>query len=123
MVGRRPYKGFPAGEYGACGYQYSVDAIANLIIPVGAMIYASNDAFVCNSSDSRKMRATEAKVHSVVTRRSKKQEQLAHSMFDSDFKYVPGQIVKPSKRFSKCEDRCDSGIHFFVNLHDALTWG
>jgi hypothetical protein len=102
--------------------------IANLIIPVGALFYCDSELFywqLSNSSwfgPSRKMRASEAKVVSLVKARSQESVQLARSSYDSSFTYEPGQIVKPVDKFSREEDECSSGIHFFINLGDALDY-
>lgn len=44
------------------------------------------------------------------------------SGFDCDFKYTIGKIVKPRNSFSKAQDTCSSGIHFFVSMNDAKRW-
>ena len=99
-------------------------AIANLIIPVGALIYVEGATVnYCNVGiTTRKMRASEAYVHSIVTVRDKVQVRLAKSGHDSKFMYVPGTTVKPDNGFDKEEEACAGGIHFFVDLVDALVW-
>jgi hypothetical protein len=100
-----------------------VRAIANLIIPAGALIYVAPSAFYMGqSADSRKMRASEAFVHSLATQRTGRMLQQAHSGYSCDFTYNVGATVKPELRFSKRAAQCDSGIHFFVNLADAKNW-
>jgi hypothetical protein len=99
-----------------------VDAIANLIIPVGAMIYVGEAAFVWNYTDVRKMRVSEAFVHSIVESRKQTPVSVAYAWYTNDFKYNVGATVKPVEKFSKSEEQCDSGIHFFVNLQDALDY-
>jgi hypothetical protein len=102
---------------------HKVDAIANLIIPVGALIFAPHYSFwAFNSADGRKMRASEAEVHSIVTKRAKKQVNIAIATRCRRFEYKVGTTVKPELRFSRCGDQCESGIHFFVNLADAKSW-
>lgn len=99
------------------------EVIANLVIPVGALIYVPNSAFrPWGNDDDRKMRASEANVHSVVTIRGKKQLKEARSGYDHIFKYKVGATVKPTSRFSRRESQCAEGIHFFVNLSDAKNW-
>jgi hypothetical protein len=105
------------------GDGYRVQAIANLIIPVGALIYAANYSFWENEgSDARKMRASAAEVHSIATVHSKKQVSTANSPRRKIFKYTVGLTVTPELRFSRRESQCESGIHFFVNLADAKGW-
>jgi hypothetical protein len=100
-----------------------VRAIANLVIPVGAMIYVNPAAFWKGQcSDSRKMRASEAFVHSLATQRTGRPLLEARSGYSYNFKYHIGKTVKPELRFSKQAAQCESGIHFFVNLADAKTW-
>jgi hypothetical protein len=109
--------------YAPDGNRYHVDAIANLIIPVGATIYASWHAYRPSvDADDRKMRASEAFVHSIAKQRMGTQIQQADSGWDSFFKYRVGETVKPTQRFSKSPSQCSPGIHFFVNLSDAKHW-
>lgn len=114
--------------FGDCG----VHVIANLIIPVGAFVQASTDVFAvrCDSGHSdafmnariRKMRASEAHVHSLVKQRSQQHVGDAYSGWDPFFKYTVGTTVKPRYVFSLANKQCDYGIHFFVNLDDAMKW-
>ena len=98
-------------------------AIVNLVIPVGAQIYIGDYAFSRFAGSSEmKMRTSEAFVHSIVSLAALEQESEGHAGYDNEFKYVPGTTVKPTRRFSKAEDQCDSGIHFFINLADAKNW-
>lgn len=101
------------------------DAIANLIIPAGAVIYVHPHAFDkdANWTTSRKMRATEAFVHSIATCRKKVSCNTARSGHDSKFKYTVCSTVKPTLPFDYQRYQCGSGIHFFVNLADAKGWG
>lgn len=71
-------------------------------------------------SDTRKMRASQAYVHSIYTIDSPRQLRIAYSDADSTFKYRVGQIVTPRYEFSWTQQSCTSGIHFFLNLWDAL---
>lgn len=121
-------------------------AIANLIIPAGATIYArepwnhsDSDMWSPNSRAQRKMRASEAYVHSIYTRGQSRaafdcgwvrtidqegvrQIQRAVSLHNESFAYVTGRHVKPEFKFSMTDSVCESGIHFFFNLEDALCW-
>jgi hypothetical protein len=98
-------------------------AIANLVIPVGAEIFIGNYAYErWAQSGEMKMRASEAFVHSVVRIGNLEQVSEGHAGYDNNFKYVPGTTVKPTKRFSKSEDQCSTGIHFFINLTHAKNW-
>ena len=97
--------------------------IANLIIPAGALIYCDHDAFNGYSCINwRKMRASEAFVHSLVKQLNHESVSEAVSWHDKKFKYHPGKSVKPTMHFSMEEYQCDFGIHFFVNLADAAAW-
>jgi beta-lactamase class D len=102
--------------------------ITNLTIPVGAIIYASKEVFNINHKDDecrvheRKMRASLAVVHSNVTNRNLNAVQVAVSEWDNKFKYIPGKTVKPRHEFDMDDDQCKSGIHFFLNLQDAVDY-
>lgn len=71
------------------------------------------------------MRASEAYVHSIVTANKRKSKfvykQKGYSEHDNSFVYVVGETIKPDK-FSHRENICDSGIHFFLDVADALDW-
>jgi hypothetical protein len=104
-------------------YVNRVETIANLVIPAGAMIYAEPYAFQPGARMAlRKMRASEAFVHSLVKQRMGTQVQEANSHWDPSFTYKVGETVKPNRPFSKDETQCDHGIHFFINLADAKRW-
>jgi hypothetical protein len=106
--------------------------IANLIIPVGAKIYVGESfgSYQLWDNHSRKMRASEAYVHSIVTANKQKYhdskskfiyKQKGYSGHDNSFVYIVGKTIKPDK-FSHRENICDSGIHFFLDVADALDW-
>ena len=114
-----------------------VNAIANLIIPVGAVIYYpyASLSHLSNQAD-RKMRASKAFVHSITTYSKRRKfgngsvsvaledctsKKNAYSLYDRDFRYRVGRNVYPD-RFSMYRDTCTNGIHFFLNLADALTY-
>jgi hypothetical protein len=116
-------------------------AIANLIIPKGATVYFR--------SVDGKMRTSRAHVHSIVAYKGHTWSSLrnlftyhvsssyipsdlapaclvsvstARSEFDGTFKYETGKTIKPFKRFSHTDEHCASGIHFFLNIREALAY-
>lgn len=104
-------------------------AIVNMIIPVGETIFVYDEAYKEISSfsrDNRKMRATKAYVHSIVRKHDHKQLTCGYSDYMSwnskVFRYRVGRNVKPRLPFSMKWEQCASGIHFFVNLDDALAY-
>jgi hypothetical protein len=111
---------------------YSTDGrtkvITNLTIPVGAKVYAPDFAFNEDHADDgyrchdRKMRASEAIVHSSATMYAQKPVAVARSGWDSSFKYAAGKTIKPRGDFDMDGDQCASGIHFFLNLQDAIEY-
>lgn len=51
------------------------------------------------------------------------EEKEARGLYDPDFIYRLGEIVKPREKF--CEDwtlECASGIHFFVTKEEAIEF-
>lgn len=100
------------------------DVVTNLIIPVGARVYAPDCAFLKEGScDLRKMRASKAIVHSqALCHGKRRQVDGSRSAYRGSFIYKNGKTVKPEKSFSMKYDRCDSGIHFFLNLADAYRY-
>lgn len=98
-------------------------AIANLIIPEGALVHIDNFAFEGDfaSAYARKMRASFAFCHSIVRTHNKEQVTTAHSGFDVSFWYTAGEDVAPRLSFAM-KGSCASGIHFFMNLGDAKEW-
>lgn len=114
----RPMHVFKKIQY---GHHYSA-AIANLIIPAGAKVYCPENLFSQFSySYNRKMRASEAHVHSIVTHYHLKTIQEGFSMYDNRFKYKTGENVVPAS-FSNRIHTCVSGIHFFMNVSDAFYY-
>lgn len=112
-------------------------ALVNLTIPVGALVYVRGMAFVTersHASEQRKMRASAAIVHSIwrfgrvydhinkTNIRAYEEVQFARSRHDPHFTYRPGERVVPCNSFSMDWDACASGIHFFLNVRDALYW-
>lgn len=98
------------------------DVIANLIIPINATVFVRNDAFDERGDACRKMRADKAFVYSMFKRSSLAPLDVAESGWDSSFKYKVGELVTPKHSFSFSGGECDSGIHFFLNLQDALSY-
>jgi len=111
--------------------------IVALLIPKGAVVYASNN--YRDSIDYRKMRASEAIVHKqfLVGQRFHmydgtgpgafetelyKEVNKTISGFDYTFQYITGTSVAPEDGFSFNQRQCESGIHFFVNLADAMNY-
>lgn len=104
--------------------QRRAQVIVNLIIPKGAIIFASGCAFRPDPLDlsCRKMRASEAIVHSQFRVYSKKAVDISYSMYCPSFVYKPGTKVKPVLGFGTWNQQCTDGIHFFLNLQDALEY-
>lgn len=102
----------------------SEQAVVNLVIPKGALIYAPPMNFdrACDWVDYRKMRASEAHVHSIVSTQGRRQIGIGYSAFISSFTYRPGTTVRPRAGFSQRPVACASGIHFFLNVRDAIDY-
>lgn len=120
--------------------------IVNLVIPVGASVYIGAQAFDAGGdADDRKMRASVAEVFSIAQYASRgyrfhhhnwmdddlstnfdpkmvKPAAVAHSSHDPQFQYRPGKTVTPINPFDTYQDQCAAGIHFFLNLRDALRY-
>jgi hypothetical protein len=126
----------------AVAAECSAFVIVNLVIPVGAMVYARHGLNTLNGLrlHMRKMRASSAIVHSI---RAFNHRQLpsvvsatniqhiavrstpddsARSSYDATFKYELGKTVTPEGGFCWSDSECASGIHFFLNLVDALAY-
>jgi hypothetical protein len=108
-----------------------IPCIANLIIPEKALVYAPVACFNTdgNARADRKMRASEAYVHSIWTLGYKHtpehfsvSRQNGKSMWDNEFVYSAGFSVRPVHKFSLFDQNCDSGIHFFLDVHDAIDY-
>ena len=100
-------------------------AIANLILPVGTEFYALHMGLTeaGNADAYRKMRADRARVHSIVElTHPHKQQPRAYSWFNGQFLYRPGEFIVPNLPFSKQDLLCESGIHFFINVQDAIDY-
>lgn len=112
--------------------------IVALRIPAGATVFAQEDSNM-NFMDHRKMRTSVAfvekqfRIGSRITEREvqphvfswecKEIREITRSCSDNyDFWYETGKTVTPRFPFSLAREQCASGIHFFVNLYDALTY-
>lgn len=91
--------------------------IANLIIPIGETVFFDSSKWNCSW---RKARASSAYVHSIVDTTSGQMLMESASRHDPQFVYHVGYRVYPD-HFDSYEDMCAGGIHFFVDIHDALT--
>lgn len=115
---------------------YDEPAIVNMIIPVGAKVHIS-DTKALQNPHHLKMRASEAKVHSIVRISDKRQVALGRSEHDRNFLYVnpkklilnfdsspnsTSEIIKPNGGFSMSGGECAGGIHFFINVDAALAY-
>lgn len=113
--------------------------IVNMMIPVSTLIVVDTTAFIAKEKiplsrmdmrSYRKMRAANAIVHSIANSATGKLLPIAWSSAPSNgylqnfqrMVYYPGGLAVPSKRFDQSREQCSAGIHFFVNLHDALEW-
>lgn len=113
-------------------------AIVALRIPAGATVFAQeHDNF--NYTNSRKMRVSMAFVEkqfrirlrgfvnevqkNVFSWKCTEVREITTSCSDNyDFWYETGKTVTPRFPFSLAREQCASGIHFFVNLYDALIY-
>jgi len=103
-----------------CGYK-NHKAIASLIIPKGAILHAS--LMWVSELNQRKIRANKAVVHQIHDVISDKNRLEANSDWASNFKYKVGKTVRPSGcRFYMGAGICESGIHFFLQMEDALSY-
>jgi hypothetical protein len=93
--------------------------IVNLVIPVGAKVYWEPQGFQ-RDINNRKIRCSKAFVHSQFTQSSKTALDVSRSGWDNT-EYHTGKFVRPDY-FSKERDTCSAGIHFFLNLQDALKY-
>jgi hypothetical protein len=103
-------------------------AIANLIIPKGAEVYIE-EYKTLTEPNRLKMRASEAKIHSVVRIADKKQVIFGRSFHDSSFVYLNPKMlgdlagdafISPIGGFNGYAGQCASGIHFYINLSAAM---
>jgi hypothetical protein len=96
-------------------------AIVNIVVPEMAEIYVPKyeDWF---NPDNIKMRASEAFIFSIYTKTTRLERKTARSWYDSQFKYVKGEYVKPVFPMSRSKVQCTSGIHFFLSVDGAMNW-
>lgn len=97
------------------------DVIANLIIPKGATMRALN-AWGPRDKHPRKMRATEAVVHSMALRDGQPVLKAYSRHPGTGVIYRPGRTVKPILSFDMKDVACTSGIHFFLELRRAIQF-
>lgn len=101
--------------------------IANLIIPVGETVHAQywidGINLVPNLDGGQwKLRSSGAIVHSIADYKNNKYT-YGRSYHYPHFIYEvhPSKILRPEK-FSRKAEICESGIHFFLNLEEALDY-
>ena len=108
----------------------SAVGIVELVIPEGALIHAMGRRNYYMQS-YRKMRVSEAKVvrqwdrnsYSWMTRENWTPMDNSVSQHDTSFVYKDGRTVKPSgEPFYTGGGVCEAGIHFFIDLEDALAY-
>lgn len=100
-------------------------AIANLIVPVGALIYLPK--WLLESScgpNEAKIRVSVAKVHSIVGITSGLKYKKAESWYlhAKTLEYKPGNAVVPRNNFSLKNEQCAAGIHCFLTVEDAVEY-
>jgi hypothetical protein len=106
--------------------------VAVLELPTNIIVVADHRGN--EGSVSRKMRASYARVVDIYrwggskygTARDQPQfwmdTSTAYSLHDASFKYTVGSSVEPVLPFSHTAEICAPGIHFFIDLHDALAY-
>jgi len=121
-------------------------AIANLVIPKGAIVNLTDYDIVGKSTQisSKKLRASMALCWNIIRLNDRKETRLARSRHDIDFEYrscknlVSAQefellkgyprwfnkdyILRPDNLFDMSTGTCASGIHFFVETIDAINY-
>ena len=114
-------------QYGT-NYYNREDAIANLIIPKGAFIYLNYRIQFQEGESHVKIRASKAKLHSIVRISDQKQVVFARSKYDSAYTYdnpkflgKESELILPDQ-FSDHPGVCESGIHFFLDIESALNY-
>lgn len=100
-------------------------AIVNLVIPAGAKVYAKPLKYA-PTLNCRKMRASEARVHSIATWPGGAWRVRGYAanrcINGKEFVYEVGKRVVPDRPFSAGPTQCAPGIHFFLNVGDALRY-
>ena len=76
-----------------------------------------------SSAYGRKCRCSEARVLAIETQDGKpaKVEEV-HSLYDSDFIYRVGEIVKVENFDEDRRNECAPGIHFFITRKEAVDY-
>lgn len=134
--------GYNAGR----DYSSRTDSIANLVIPIGAVVNLAQNT-------SRKLRASQAYCHSIVSKNGKQQFNSGESWYVSSFKYKSGirngvqpkqfknMVIDKEKyesnwgctKVSACKvtpssfdttstEECSAGVHFFLELNLAKNY-
>lgn len=99
------------------------ELVAVLRIPKGTLMRIPHlDLFSEYQRRSMKHRAARAKVLRIENMRGEKWKHVAYSRWSSSFEYRVGRIVRPTRGFSRGEQACASGIHFFFNKTQARNW-
>ena len=102
-----------------------IQAIATLLIPKGAIVYG--ECYTDNKNEKQSMerhqyRASRAKILKIKTIGGKRKVEQAVSWWDADFIYKIGKTIRPTSGFSRSNEICQSGIHFFYYEWEALMW-
>lgn len=123
-------------------YKKTQNTIVSLEIPIGSLVHFNDEITESQfngSRNSRKMRASAGRVVQQIsfdrlqyldagTSRVKgftlvnaRDVISSRSEYDRFFFYTTGNIVTPVCDFYKFRGTCETGIHFYINLSDALT--
>lgn len=100
--------------------------IATLLIPKGSKVRLQNNRRI--SLEDRKMRADQAFVLSIFEYAGdekvdfRKVEYVANFSLYKRLKYITGEMVYPDEFDLNPTDQCAGGIHFFLDLEDALCY-
>lgn len=91
------------------------DVIVKLLIPEDALR---------SGGTTRKCRASKATVLEIQDYYGTRlgDDVVAHSFFDSDFEYAVGKTVSVDNFDIDRWTTCSTGIHFFMDRHDAVTY-
>lgn len=98
--------------------------IANLRIPKGATVFASHSAFddTYGFRDNRKMRASIAICHSIADLNGRAVEKGVSLRVAGRVKYAKNSVIRPGGIFDSGYKTCSTGIHFFLNVDDAIAY-
>lgn len=100
--------------------RYMNKAIASLLIKKGSVIHAKLEYL--NDTANRKCRADSAYIQKMYDFYDDKEITVGFSGWDSSFRYNTGKTVRPVGGFSYRPFICETGIHFFLQLQDALNY-